>query len=76
MNSEKRWKLGDVLVMAAFMICLPVTTAADDGALLRETACGAAKGAVVDGIAGDTGKGVVAGAVGGALIGGMQRRQR
>jgi hypothetical protein len=36
---------------------------------------GAAKGAIIGGIAGDAGKGAAAGAVGGLLFGGMKRNR-
>jgi hypothetical protein len=45
------------------------TTAGED------VVTGAAKGAVIGGIAGDAGKGAAAGAVGSALIGGVRRNR-
>jgi len=41
--------------------------------LLDDAVRGAAKGALIGGIAGDAGKGAAAGAVGAALFGGMRR---
>jgi uncharacterized protein YidB (DUF937 family) len=59
-------------VLAAALIAPLASQARDVGG---DTLRGAAKGAVIGGIAGDAGKGAAAGAIGSTLIGGVRRNR-
>jgi len=79
MKTRKNLRIWGTLFLAALVLYLPLEAGAqsqNDKDLLGDTARGAAKGAVIGGIAGDAGKGAAAGAVGGTLVGGMRRRRR
>ena len=79
MKIRKKLRIWLPLMMAVFVLCLPLKASAGDrtdGELVGDTARGAAKGAIIGAIAGDAGKGAAAGAVGGTLMGGMRRHRR
>lgn len=63
----------NVLLIGVIALLTLNNVSAEDRNVFGDTARGAAKGAIIGGIAGDAGKGAAAGAVGSALFGGMRR---